>query len=126
MSVFKKIRSHKERSRHRRKRVIRKRLSGTPDVPRLSVFRSLNHIYVQAVDDSSGNVLATSSDLDKAVREGLAGKKKKERAREIGKAIAAKLIDKKIQSVVFDRNGFVYHGRIKEVAEGAREGGLTF
>jgi len=123
---FKKIRNSKERGRQRRKRFIRKRISGTSQIPRLSVFRSLKHIYVQAVDDVRGVIVATSSDLDKGIRDGLGDKKKKERAREVGKAIAAKLLENKIQKVVFDRNGFIYHGRIKEVADGAREGGLEF
>jgi large subunit ribosomal protein L18 len=126
MAGHKKVRTPKVKSRLRRKSAIRKRVSGTPERPRLSVFRSARHIYAQAIDDVSNKVLATASDLDKPVRDSLADKNKKERAKAIGEAIGKKLLELKVDQVVFDRNGFIYHGRVKEVAEGAREAGLKF
>ena len=121
-----KISKPKVKGRLRRKASIRKRIHGTAARPRLSVFRSLNHIYAQAVDDDSGKVLATSSDLEKAMKESLTGKDKKERAKAIGEAIGRKLLEQKVEQVVFDRNGFIYHGRVKELADGARSAGLKF
>ena len=126
MSGYIKIQSATESARFRRKRSIRTRISGTPERPRLSVFRSNSHIYVQAIDDVAQRVLATASDLEKELAAAAAGKKKKERARLVGKAIAQRLKEKNVVKVVFDRNGYIYHGRIKEVAEGAREAGLEF
>ncbi len=119
-----KIRNPKERARIRRKHTIRKRLSGTAERPRLSVFRSLNHIYAQAIDDTSASVIVAISTLDKALSAELEGKKKSERARIVGKAVGKKLLAKNVSGVVFDRNGFIYHGRVRQVAEGAREVGL--
>jgi large subunit ribosomal protein L18 len=116
----------KDRKRQKRKFAIRKRINGTAERPRLSVFRSAKHIYAQAVDDTSGRVLAASSDTEEKLEQAVAGKKKKERAREIGKAIGAKLVAAGVKTVIFDRNGFIYHGRVKEVADGAREAGLEF
>ena len=115
-----------ERTRWRRKRTIRKRVTGTAQRPRLSVFRSNAHIYVQAIDDVTHEVLAAASDLEKDVAAAATGKKKRERARLVGQAIARKLKEKNVIQVVFDRNGYIYHGRVKEVAEGARQGGLEF
>jgi len=96
------------------------RLTGTAKRPRLSVFKSANHIYAQLVDDEKGKVLLSVSDLK--IKKG----KKADRALEIGKTIAKEAAGKKIESVVFDRGGFVFHGRIKAVADGARQGGLKF
>jgi large subunit ribosomal protein L18 len=121
-----KIISPTERGRWRRKRTIRKRVSGTAQRPRLSVFRSNAHIYVQAIDDVTQRVLATASDREKELAAAASGKKKRERARLVGQAIARRLKEKNVVQVVFDRNGYIYHGRVKEVAEGAREGGLEF
>jgi large subunit ribosomal protein L18 len=121
-----KVVNPKLRRRLRRKVAVRLRVSGTADRPRLSVFRSAKHIYVQAVDDVTGRVLAASSDLEADVKAQLDGKHKKERARIVGKAVGAKLVAQKVESVVFDRNGFMFHGRVKEVADGAREAGLKF
>jgi large subunit ribosomal protein L18 len=121
-----KIYNPTDRARWRRKRTIRKRVNGTAQRPRLSVFRSNAHIYVQAIDDVTHQVLATASDLEKEVAGAAAGKKKKERARLVGEAIARRLKEKNVVQVVFDRNGYIYHGRVKEVAEGARAGGLEF
>jgi large subunit ribosomal protein L18 len=87
------------------------------------VFRSAKHIYVQAIDDTTGAVLAAASDLEAAVKAAGEGKDKKAKAREVGKAIGAKLLAKQVSSVVFDRNGYLYHGRVARVADGAREAG---
>jgi large subunit ribosomal protein L18 len=116
----------KERKRVRRKASIRKRVSGSSERPRLSVFRSAKHIYVQAIDDLTGRVLATASDLEATVKADIEGKAKKDRARLVGQAIGKKLLAQSIAQVVFDRNGYIYHGRVKEVADGAREAGLQF
>ncbi|GAB4568692.1 MAG: 50S ribosomal protein L18 [Haliangiales bacterium] len=118
-----KIRNPRQRKRLRRKASIRKQLRGTAERPRLSVFRSLKHIYVQAIDDDGNRVLASASDAQKEVA---AEGSKKERARAVGKAIGQKLLDSNIEAVVFDRNGYIYHGRVKELADGAREAGLKF
>ena len=125
MSGHQKFGSEKDRKRAKRKFAIRKRITGTAERPRLSVFRSAKHVYAQAIDDTTGRVLAAASDTEPTIKASLSGPKKT-RAREIGKAIGAKLIALKVTSVVFDRNGFIYHGRIKEVADGAREAGLEF
>ena len=123
-----KITNPKVRGRSRRKAHIRKRVEGTPERPRLSVFRSAKHIYAQAIDDTTGKVLAVASDADKAVKPATDGKKKKDKARLVGQAIGKKLLalSPPVDKVVFDRNGFIYHGRVKEVADGAREAGLEF
>jgi large subunit ribosomal protein L18 len=121
-----KVVNPKVRRRLRRKGAIRKRISGTAACPRLSVFRSAKHIYAQAIDDTTGKVLAAASDLEAEVRASADGKQKKERARLVGQAIGRKLLGLSIQAVVFDRNGFMYHGRVKEVADGARDAGLQF
>jgi large subunit ribosomal protein L18 len=129
MAGHEKIVNPEERKRQRRKGHIRKRISGTAERPRLSVFRSTKHIYAQAIDDVSGQVIATASCLEAACKATIAGgdgTSKKERARIVGKAIGAKLLAKQVTSVVFDRNGYLYHGRVAEVADGAREAGLAF
>ena len=118
--------SEKVRKRLRRKVHIRLRVTGTPERPRLSVFRSAKHIYAQAIDDTTGRVLASAGELDATVKAQLAGKAKKERARIVGKAIGEKLVGNGVKAVVFDRNGFIYHGRVKELADGARDAGLQF
>ena len=106
--------------RHRR---VRGKVSGTAQRPRLNVFRSTNHIYAQLIDDVQGVTLAAASTLDKEIA-GYGGNK--EAARKVGLLIAKKAADKGITEVVFDRGGYIYHGRVKELAEGAREGGLKF
>jgi len=121
-----KIASEKVRKRLRRKAHIRLRITGTAERPRLSVFRSARYVYAQAVDDTTGRVLAAASELEETLKAQVAGKPKKERAREVGKAIGEKLKAKNISTVVFDRNGFIFHGRVKEVADGARDAGLEF
>lgn len=121
-----KIKSHKALKRQRRKYHQRKRISGTPERPRLSVFRSNSHIYAQAIDDVNGVTLAASSDLDAGVKGGLEGKDKSAVAKIVGEAVGKKLLEQEVKTVIFDRNGFIYHGRVKAVAEGAREAGLEF
>ena len=118
--------SEKVRKRLKRKVHIRLRVTGTSDRPRLTVFRSARHIYAQAIDDTTGRVLAAAGELDAVVKVQLSGKAKKERARIVGKAIGEKLLSSNIKAVVFDRNGFIYHGRVKELADGARDAGLQF
>jgi large subunit ribosomal protein L18 len=121
-----KVANDKLRKRLRRKVSIRLRVHGTADRPRLSVFRSTRYVYAQAVDDTQGRVIASASELEPSLKEAVAGKPKKERARIVGKVIGEKLIARGVKQVVFDRNGFIYHGRVKEVADGARDAGLTF
>lgn len=106
--------------RHKR---VRGKISGTPERPRLSVFRSENHIYAQIIDDVNGTTLASASSVEKGF-EGNGGNK--EAARKVGKTVAERAIQKGIEAVVFDRGGYIYHGRVQELAEGAREGGLKF
>ena len=108
---------------HRHTRV-RGKISGTNACPRLDVFRSAKNIYAQIIDDEKGVTLAAASSLDKEFGEGSGGNK--EGAHEVGKLIAKRAADKGIEQVVFDRGGYLYHGRVKELAEGAREGGLKF
>ena len=107
-------------NRHKR---VRGKISGTAQRPRLNVFRSSKNIYAQIIDDVNGVTLAAASSLDKSF-EGQGGNK--EAARKVGEMIAKKAADKGITDVVFDRGGYLYHGRVKELAEGAREGGLKF
>jgi large subunit ribosomal protein L18 len=126
MSGHVKFGSEKTRKRVKRKGAIRKRINGTAERPRLSVFRSARYVYAQAIDDLTGRVLASSSDTETQLEAAVTGKPKKERARMIGKAIGNKLVAAGITTVVFDRNGFIYHGRVKEIADGAREAGLEF
>ncbi len=123
MPGVKKVKSVKVAARVRRKVSIRKKIEGTPERPRLSVFRSAKHIYAQAVDDSTNTVVAAASDLEDGFK---AEGKKKDRAKAVGQALAKKLLAKNISTCIFDRNGFIYHGRVSAVADGARAGGLKF
>jgi len=116
----------KHEARERRKVRIRQRVKGTPERPRLSVFRSARHIFVQVIDDESNQVLASAGTLKKAAREELKGVKKIEQAKRIGAQIAGLCKEKGIQKVVFDRNGYQYHGRVMALAAAAREKGLEF
>ena len=109
--------------RERRHARVRGKISGTPECPRLCVFRSAKHIYAQIIDDVNGVTLASASTLSKEF-EGYGGNK--EAARKVGRQVAEAAAKKGIKDVVFDRGGYVYHGRIQELAEGAREGGLNF
>jgi large subunit ribosomal protein L18 len=113
-------------ARLKRKQRIRTKISGNGERPRLSVFRSGKHIYAQIIDDTLGNTLAAASTLSREIREKLAGLKKTQAAQEVGRLLAAKAREKGINQVVFDRNGFLYHGRVKAVAESCREHGLVF
>ncbi len=111
----------KQEKRNKRHKKIRARISGTAEVPRVCVFRSSKHIYTQLIDDENSKIIASASDLK------LKGKKNKLlKAKEVGKMIAKKAEELKIKKVVFDRGGYKYHGRVKALAEGAREGGLIF
>ncbi|MBR7164465.1 MAG: 50S ribosomal protein L18 [Clostridia bacterium] len=111
-------------ARLRRHKRVRKLISGTAERPRLNVFRSLKHIYAQIIDDTKGITLVSASTLDKELKESYGGNK--DAARAVGKLVAQRAIDAGIKSVVFDRGGYIYHGRVQELAEGAREGGLEF
>ncbi len=111
------------KARLKRHARVRAKISGTAERPRLNVFRSAKHIYAQLIDDVNGVTLAAASSMDKDF-EGLGGNK--EAARKVGAAIAQRATAKGIEEVVFDRSGYIYHGRVKELAEGAREGGLKF
>ena len=117
--------SDKDEGRARRKRRIRKKISGSGDRPRVSVFRSSKHIYAQAIDDSTSSTVATVSTLSEGVKESLEGNKTEE-AKAVGAALAKVLKEKGIEQIIFDRNGYLYHGRVKALAEGAREAGLKF
>lgn len=112
-------------SRKKRHLRVRKSIFGTVDRPRLNVFRSLNNIYVQLIDDIAGNTLAQASTLDPELKNVARGANK-ESAKLVGKLIAKRALEKGIKDVVFDRGGYIYHGTIKELADAAREGGLNF
>ena len=118
--------AQKAKSRARRKKHIRKVVHGTPERPRLVVFRSLRQVYAQLVDDVAGRTITGVSSLSPDLREQLAQKKPAEICAAVGEACARKALARNITRVVFDRNGFRYHGRIKAIAEGARKGGLQF
>ena len=120
--------SQKSREVARKKRHIRirRKLSGTSQRPRLNVFRSLEHIYAQVIDDVEGKTLASASTIDTELAAGMVGKTKKDQATAVGKAVAERATAAGISEVVFDRGGYIYHGRVKALADGAREGGLKF
>jgi large subunit ribosomal protein L18 len=113
-------------ARVRRHRRVRKHILGTPERPRLNVFRSLNEIYAQVIDDEAGITLVSASTIDNKLRSKMEGLTKSEQAKEVGLAVAERAKDKGVESVVFDRGGYRYIGRIKALADGAREGGLKF
>jgi len=112
--------------RERRKLRIRKKISGTPSRPRLTVFRSAKHIYAQVIDDTTGRTLAHASTLSKDLEGTLEGITKTEAAKRVGQLIAKVCLAKNIDKVVFDRNGYLYHGRVSALADAAREAGLKF
>lgn len=119
--------SAKSRSaRKRRHYRMRRKLFGTAERPRLNVYRSLGNIYAQVIDDEAGHTLVSASSVDKKLVGDLDGKDKKEQAGLVGKAVAERALAAGIETVIFDRGGFIYHGRVKALAEGAREGGLKF
>ena len=119
---------HRDRnaSRQRRHLRLRRGVAGRPDRPRLSVFRSLAHIYVQVIDDRTKSTLASASSLDPEIRADAAKVKKADAGKLVGRLIARRAQAKGIRQVVFDRGGYQYHGRVKALADGAREGGLEF
>ncbi|MHC4917922.1 MAG: 50S ribosomal protein L18, partial [Planctomycetota bacterium] len=112
--------------RQRRRRHVRRRVAGTADRPRLTVFRSCRNIYAQIIDDTVGRTLVSASSRDKGLRGGMAYWGNKAAAISVGKVLAERAVEAGIRKVVFDRNGYAYHGRIKELAEAARKGGLEF
>jgi len=116
----------RQQARLKRQKRIRKKVLGTAQRPRLSVFRSARHIYAQVIDDAQGQTLTAASTLDAQVKNAPKFEDKIAAAKFVGKLIGERALDKGIKQVVFDRNGFLYHGRIKSVSEGAREAGLVF
>ena len=116
----------KNKIRKRKHIRVRKKISGTATAPRLNVFRSSKHIYAQIIDDVAGNTLVAASTLDEAIKGKIKYGGNKEAAKEVGKLVAERAKEKGVTSVVFDRGGFLYHGRIKDLADAAREGGLEF
>ncbi|MEL6178416.1 MAG: 50S ribosomal protein L18 [Myxococcota bacterium] len=113
-------------SRLRRKKSIRKKVRGTQERPRLSVFRSSKHIYAQVIDDIQGVTLASASSLEPALRDTCVGLSGKDAAKAVGLEVGKRCLAKEIEKVVFDRNGFIFHGRVKALADAAREAGLDF
>lgn len=113
-------------ARQRRHSRVRKRVSGSPDQPRLCVFRSLGHIYGQIIDDTTGRTLAAASDLEPDLKGMRAGRTKVAMAELVGEKVAQRALAQNVKAVVFDRGGYKYHGRVKALAEGARKAGLQF
>jgi len=120
------LKNRKKLARLKRKKRVRSNLKGTLEKPRLNVFRSLKHIYVQAIVDTTGKTLASASTMSPEVKDDLRHPGNVEAAKKVGELIAKKCLEKGIQKVVFDRNGYLYHGRIKALAEAARTSGLIF
>ena len=116
----------KEKARRRRHLRVRRQVFGTPERPRRCVRRSLRHIYAQVVDDLSGRTVAAASSLTPAVRGACAGVRKSEAAAAVGRELARRAVDAGVRQVAFDRGGYRYHGRVRALADGAREGGLEF
>lgn len=116
----------KNKDRKRRHLRVRKKISGTTQRPRLNVYRSAKNIYAQIIDDVNGNTLVAASSLDQQIKDQLSYGGNKEAAKLVGKLIGERAIEKGIKEVVFDRGGYLYHGRVKELAQGAREAGLKF
>lgn len=116
----------RRKARARRRVHIRKTVHGTPERPRLSVFRSLDHIYAQIIDDSVGCTLASASTVDQVVREQVVDLSKTKQAQVVGQVLAERALSKGVTKVVFDRGGYKYHGRVKALAEAARKAGLDF
>jgi len=117
---------NRSEARIRRHRRVRKNISGTPDRPRLAVFRSVAEIYAQVIDDEAGQTLASASSVDSDLRSKIDGKNKTEQAKMVGQLVAERAKEKGIAEVVFDRGGFRYMGRVKALADAARESGLKF
>jgi large subunit ribosomal protein L18 len=122
--LLKKVDKNQKRIiRHNR---IRNKITGTPERPRLNIFKSSKHIYAQVIDDVTGTTLVSASTLDKELRDKVANLTKQEAAKLVGKTVGERAKEKDINAVVFDRGGYLYHGRVKLLAEGARESGLEF
>lgn len=121
--VLQESRDERRRVRHLR---LRRRVVGTPDRPRLSVFRSLQHIYAQVIDDQQGHTLVAASTREPEIARQVQGLRRVEQSRVVGRVLAQRAREKGIVRVVFDRGGYAYHGRVRALAEGAREGGLEF
>lgn len=121
--ISKESKNKKRKVRHVR---VRKKIFGTPERPRLSIYRSLSNMYAQIIDDATGHTLISASTLDKEIKEQLKSAGNKEAAKLVGTLVAKRALEKGINNVVFDRGGYIYHGRVKELAEGAREAGLQF
>ena len=117
---------NKNADRKKRHKRVRSKVKGTAETPRLSVYRTLNHIYAQIIDDVKGNTLIAASTLDKEIKGTIEGKDKKAQAFAVGELLAKKAKSKKINAVVFDRGGYLYTGRVASLADGARKGGLQF
>jgi large subunit ribosomal protein L18 len=113
-------------ARKRRHARVRRKVVGTTERPRLNVYRSLEHIYAQVIDDSTGQTIVSASTVDRDLRTDLASLPKQEQAKAVGVKVAERAKAKGIEQVVFDRGGYIYHGRIKALADGSREGGLVF
>ncbi len=113
-------------ARRRRHMRVRKHIDGTPARPRLNVFRSDKHIYAQVIDDAAGHTLVSASSIDLEVRGAIKGKNKTDQAKVVGRVVAERAIDAGLKQVVFDRGGYKYHGRVKALADAAREAGLDF
>ncbi len=124
MALFKKV--NRNKSREKRHERVRQNVSGTGEKPRLNVYRSLNNIYAQLIDDDKGCTLVAASSLDKEIKDKLDKTGNREAAKLVGELIGKRALDKGIEEVVFDRAGYIYHGRVSELAEGARESGLKF
>jgi large subunit ribosomal protein L18 len=120
---MKETRSAARKRRHQR---VRRQISGTSRIPRLSVFRSLKHIYAQIIDDTVGQTLVSASTLDADVRDQVAGLSKTEQAQVVGKKLAERALSNGVTQVVFDRGGYLYHGRVKALADASRDAGLKF
>lgn len=121
--ISKKDKNEERKARHNR---VRNKISGTTERPRLNVYRSLTQIYAQIIDDTTGKTLVSASSLEKELAAKCAGKNKVEQAKVVGEAIAKRALDKKIETVVFDRGGYLYIGRVQALADSAREAGLKF
>lgn len=120
------MKGSKEKARYRRHKRIRKKVYGTSERPRLDIFKSINHIYAQIIDDSYGSTLVSAASIDKELKGKLSTGGNMEAAKKVGTLVAQRAIDKGIKKVVFDRGGYFYHGRIKTLADAAREAGLKF
>lgn len=121
--INKESKNIKRKTRHLR---VRKKVFGTPERPRVSVYRSLKNMYAQLIDDTTGSTLVSASTLDENIKGKIDNGSNKEAAKLVGQLLAQRALEKGINSVVFDRGGYIYHGRVKELAEGARDGGLQF